>query len=97
MSHVTIALAAALGASLFLLNPKKARLVGIVAAVVSGVLLTMSLGVVRLSVQFVELGLAIALAVAGVILITRVSEKLRVVAATVVAAVGVVLSLQALL
>jgi hypothetical protein len=97
VSHTTIALAAALGGSLFLLSPKKARVAAIVAAITSGVLVAMSLGVVSISVRYVELGLTVALAVAGVVLVMRVEQKLRVVAATVVAAVGVVLALQALL
>lgn len=97
MSHSVIALAVALGGSLFLAAPKKARIAAIVAAVVSGALLLMALGVLHLGVRYVDVGLAVALAVAGAVLVLRVEQKMRVIVATVVATVGVTFALEALL
>lgn len=88
MSTPLVLAAAALGASLFLLGTTKARAFAIGAAVVSGILLATALGFMRLSFAHVDLVLAAALAVLGVLLVMRVDAKGKVIAATVVAAIG---------
>lgn len=88
MSSSTVLIAAALVASLLLFAAKKARGYAIGAAIVAGVALVMALGVLHLSLPHVDLGLAAALAVLGVLLVLRVDAKPHVIAATVVTAVG---------
>jgi hypothetical protein len=97
VSHTVIALAVALGGSLFLAAPRRARLAAIAAALVSAALLLMSLGVLHVAVRYLDVGLAVALAVAGVVLVLRVDQKVRVIVATIVATVGVTFALEALL
>ena len=93
MSTPLVLAAAALSGSLFLIGTPKARALAIGAAVVSGLMLTIALGIVRLSFAHMDLVFAVALAVLGVLLVLRVDAKAKVIAATVIAAIG---SLQAL-
>lgn len=89
MSSSFVLTLAALVASLFLIGSTKSRGLAIGAAVISGVALAMSVGVLRLSVPYLSLGMAVGLAVLGGLLLARVERKVRVVSATVVLAVGV--------
>jgi hydrogenase/urease accessory protein HupE len=88
MSTSTILIAAALVAALLLVGARKSRGYAIGAAVVAGIGLVMALGLVRVAVPHVELALAGALAVLGVLLVLRVDAKPHVIAATVIAAIG---------
>ncbi|HEY8427928.1 MAG TPA: hypothetical protein VIL20_06115 [Sandaracinaceae bacterium] len=89
MSSSTVLIIAAVVASLFLVGARKARAYAIGAAAVAGVALTMSTGFVSIRLSFIDLALAAALAVLGVLLLMRVEAKMHVVASTVVTAVGV--------
>ena len=93
MSTPLVLAAAALGGSLFLIGTPKARAFAIGAAVVSGLRVIIALGIIRLSFAHMDLVFAVALAVLGVLLILRVDAKAKVIAATVIAAIG---TLQAL-
>jgi hypothetical protein len=93
MTLSTILIVAALAASIFLITQKSARVFAILAAVVSGVALTLALGFISIRVSHVDLVIGIALAVLGVVLLFRVDEKFRVVASTVIAMVGAVMAL----
>ncbi len=88
--------ATALGASLYLLGTPKARTLAIGAAVVSGIVLASALGFVRVTFAHVDVILTAALAALGVLLVMRVDAKAKVVAATLVAAIGIVQTLSAL-
>lgn len=89
MSSSIVLAAAALGASLFLVGTTRARAFAITAAVVSGIALAVALHVVRIGLPHVDLVLWSSIAALGVLLILRVDAKAKVVAATVVAAVGI--------
>lgn len=88
MSTSTILIAAALIAALLLVGSRKGRAYAIGAAVVAGIALVMALGIVHVSLPHIDLGLAAALAVLGILLVMRVDAKPQVIAATVVAAIG---------
>lgn len=85
----TLLLAAAFGASLFLAFSSRARGLAIGAAVVSGVALAIALGFASIALPYVDVALSVGLAVLGVLLLLRVDAKPRVIAATVLAAIGV--------
>lgn len=98
MSSSTVLIIAAIVASLFLVGgARKARAYAIGAAVVAGVALTMSMGFLSIRLSFIDLALAAALTVLGVLLLMRVDAKMHVVASTVVTAVGAMWLLQVLL
>lgn len=97
MSSSTVLIIAAIVASLLLIGARKARALAIAAAVVSGVALTISMGLISIRLSFVDLALAGALAALGVVLLVRVDAKTHVIASTVVAAVGVMWLLEVLL
>ena len=88
MEQSTILLIAALVASLVSIGPQRTRIIAIVAAVVAGIALTLSLGVLSISLPHVDLVVFAALTVLGVLLVMRINEKMRVIAGTVVASVG---------
>lgn len=88
MSSSFVLIVAALVASLFLLGARKARTLAIGAAVVSGIALTISMGILSIRFAYVDHILAAALTVLGVLLLMRVDAKMHVVASTVVTAVG---------
>ncbi len=90
-------LVAALVASLVLLGARRARTYAIASAVASGLALTIALHVISIRVSFVDLALAAAIAVLGVVLLLRVEAKMHVVASTVVTAVGVMWLVEVLL
>lgn len=83
-----ILMIAALVASLLSIGPQRTRVIAIIAAVVAGVALTLSLGIVSISLPHVNLVVFAALTTLGVLLVLRIDQKMRVVAATVVASVG---------
>ncbi len=97
MSSSTVLIIAAIVASLLSIGARKARAVAIAAAVVAGVALTISMGLISIRLSFVDLALAGALAALGVVLLVRVEAKMHVIASTVVAAVGVMRLLEVLL
>ena len=88
----------ALVASLFLLFQPASRALSIVALGVSGVQVLMRLGILRLDLRGVPLGLVLAgaLAAVGLALFFRVSAKMAVAATTCVVLVGAVQLLGAL-
>lgn len=96
LSLAFAALAAA--ASVFLLFQFNDRLLPGIAVVVSAVELLLRLGVVRLDVRDVPLGLVLggALAVVGLVMYFRVATKASVTAATCVLLVGALQTLSAL-
>jgi hypothetical protein len=81
-----------------LLGDKDSRLWGFVGIVAAGVALATALGILTLSVAGISISLilGIALAVAGGIALTKVSSKIRIISATIVAAVGTLTALAAL-
>ena len=96
---MSLALAvAALVASVLLLLQFKGRLLPIIALVASGVEVLMALGVLRLDLRGLPLGLVLAgaLAVSGVMMYLRAGPKTVVASTTCVALVGVVQVLVAL-
>ena len=97
MTQATILVGAALAASLFLLAAKPVRPFAIGAAIVCAIDLALQLRVLRSFFSRMDLVVAAAVAIAGVLLILRVEQKVRVIAATVVAVVGIVEVLQLLL
>lgn len=97
MTTNTIVLIAALAASIFLVLEKRARPFALGAALVSGIALAISAGVLSIHVAHLGLALSAALLVLGVLLVLRVAEKMRVVAATIIACVGAMGVLLALL
>jgi hypothetical protein len=97
MSEDLILLFAALGASIFLALEARARGWAIGAAVVAGIGLLMAFRVVSIGMPHLNLIFYGALCALGVVLVLRVAEKMKVVAATVVAAVGAFGLLEALL
>lgn len=89
---------AALVGGFLLLGDKSSRTWGIIAMIAAGVGVAISLGLLTLSVAGLSISLliGIALAVAGGIALMRISSKIRVIAATVVCAVGVLMALAGL-
>jgi hypothetical protein len=90
MTQATILVGAALAASLFLLVAKPVRAFAVGASIVCAIDLAMQLGILRTFFTRMDLVVAVAVAVAGGLLIFRTDAKVRVIAATVVAVVGVV-------
>ena len=89
--HLVLAVAA-LAASVVLLLSSQSRTFAVIAALASGLEVTMALGLLHLSVAGVPLTivLGLALAVPGVLAWLRASAKTTVSAAAIVAFVGVV-------
>ena len=89
---------AALVGSVLLLGDKDSRTWGLIGIVAAGVAVASALGLLTLSIAgfSISLILGIALAVAGGIALTKVSSKIRIIAATIVAAVGTLTALAAL-
>ncbi len=88
MSTSTILIAAALVASLLLVGGRRLRPYAIGAAVVAGAGLVIALGFVHVALPHVDLALAAALAVLGLVLLMRADAKPHVIAATVITAIG---------
>jgi hypothetical protein len=95
MNETVIAAIAALAASVYLLLKKEARIWAIVATVAAGVLVAVSFGWLQMSIPGLGLDLGLVggavLAVAGVFLFLKVSEKFRVASATIVVITGALL------
>jgi hypothetical protein len=89
---------AALVGSVLLLGDKDSRMWGFIGIVAAGIAVATALGVISLSIAGISISLilGIALAVAGGIALTKVSSKMRIIAATIVAAVGTLTALAAL-
>ena len=94
---VIYAVGALIGAVL-LLGDKASRTWGVIAVIAAGVAAAIALGLLSLSLAgySISLILGVVLAVAGGIALTRVQKKLRVVAATIVCAVGALTAAAAL-
>jgi hypothetical protein len=89
MSSAALLPLLALLASVVLLGRGGSKVFSIVATVASGVEVLMAFHVVRLSVPHLGLLLGAALALAGVVLYSKVNAKVAVACATVVALAGV--------
>jgi hydrogenase/urease accessory protein HupE len=88
MSQSTILYIAALVAALLSIGPQRTRILAIIAAVVAGIALTLSLGILSISLPHVDLAVFGALVVLGVMIVLRINEKMKVIAGTVIASVG---------
>jgi hypothetical protein len=95
MNETVIAAIAALAASIYLLLKREGRVWAIVATVSAGVLVAVAFGWIRMSIPGLglDLGLIVGavLAVAGVFLFLKVSDKFRVASATIVVLTGALL------
>ncbi len=94
---LVFAVAACVGAVL-LLAEKDVRLWGIVALIAGGAAVAIALGLLRLSLAGISISLILggALAVAGILALMKTGKKIRVVAATVISLVGILVALDAL-
>jgi hypothetical protein len=99
MTGPTIVILVALAASLLLLLRARARLWPAIATAASGLEAAFALGLVNFSLKGVPLGLILAamLTGTGVMIWLRASDKSQITAATVIALVGAVQLLTALL
>jgi uncharacterized membrane protein YgaE (UPF0421/DUF939 family) len=97
MEQSTILYGAALVAALLSLGPQRTRILAIAAAVAAGVALTLSLGILSISLPHVDVVVFGALAVLGVLIVMRINEKMKVIAGTVIASVGILGLVHALL
>ena len=94
---LVFAVAALVGAVL-LLAERDVRLWGIVALVAAGAAVAIALGLLHLNVAGISISLILgaALAISGALALMKVSKKIRIVAATVITFVGVLVALSAL-
>ena len=94
---IVFAVAALVGA-VVLLGDRDSRTWGVISLIAAGVAVASALGLLHLSIAgySISLILGVVLAVAGAIALTRVQKKLRVVAATIVCAVGALTAAAAL-
>ena len=98
MSLSLVFAVAALIGGFLLLGDKSSRMWGIIAMIAAGADVAIALGLLTLSIAglSISLLLGIVLAVAGIIALMRISSKVRVIAATIVASVGILQALAGL-